>query len=66
MKEIKLYDDFEDGKSTYTIIKVGDIVKDDLTTGEICIVIEILSDTRLRLNNNYLDGYRYTWELTKV
>ena len=39
---------------------------DDLT-GHKCKIIEILdSGLGLRIDDDYLDGYRYSWEVTDV
>jgi len=46
-------------------IAVGDIVIDDLT-GKKAKVIKILSATGLILDSDYMDGYRFSWEVTEL
>lgn len=44
-------------------VKVGDLVRDDLTSSN-CTVIEVHSGG-VRLDNDYSDGYRFRWELSQ-
>lgn len=56
-------------KETFPLYKEGELVFDELTKSEAYILkinYDNYGNMRVWLDSNYLDGFRYPWEVTRI